>query len=142
MEEGRAQASAGTSACVISLSPDHQCRPCFAWEETVSEKVRNVVCSACQQEHRFQTLCRLQIHALATPHAEPSPQPGMAAGFSLNSLCPRGFGTRSWIWTGACGSVPGAHWRLSFCILATGPLRALASDEWRLRLLGADGGGC
>lgn len=84
MEEGRGQASAGTSACVISLSPDHQCRPCFAWEETVSEKVRNVVCSACQQEHRFQTLCRLQIHALATPPAEPSPRPGMAAGFSLN----------------------------------------------------------
>lgn len=25
-------------------------------------------------------------------------------------------------WTGACGSVPGAHWRLSFCILATGQL--------------------
>lgn len=86
MEEGRGRASAGTSACVISLSPDHHCRPCFAREETVSEKVRNVVCSDCQQEHRFQTLCRLQSHAPATPPADLSPRPGMAAGFSLNQL--------------------------------------------------------
>ena len=80
MEEGRGQGS----ACVISLGPYHQCRPCFAWEETVSEKVRNVVCSACQQEHRLQMLCRLQSHALATPLTDLSPRPGMAAGFSLN----------------------------------------------------------
>ena len=129
MEEGRGQGS----ACVISLGPYHQCRPCFAWEETVSEKVRNVVCSACQQEHRLQMLCSLQSHALATPLADLSPRPGMAAGFSLQEV-----GS----WTGACGSVPGAHWRLSFCVLATGQLGAVASDEGKLRLLGADGGGC